>query len=239
MVIFAFSTIAFVEKKQGEKVCQEISVSLQDNGTNYFLDKEEVYQLITEKDRFTLIGSTYRDIDLKRIEKRILTNRYVADAQAYANLRGKIHVDVTLNIPIARFMLDGKKDFYICETGKIMPTSEKYTAHVMLLTGDYLKYIPKGNIRNDSSYLQIFNLVKYIADDAFWKAQIAQVDIDQAGYVTLYPQVTKQIIQFGKPVSIDEKFLKLKVFYKKILPYKGWNHYDRVNIEYKDQIVCE
>ncbi len=179
------------------------------------------------------------NIDLKSIERRILSNKYVKEAQAYANLRGQVFVDISLNIPIARFMLDGKKDFYICESGTIMPTSDKYTSRVLLLSGEYLNHMPEGNIRNDSSYHQVFELVKYISQDEFWKAQIAQLDIDQNGYVTLFPQVTKQYIEFGKPVDIEKKFLKLKIFYKKILPYKGWNHYTKVNIEYKDQIVCE
>lgn len=239
MVILSLSMIAFVEKKQGEKLCQEITIAIHDNGTNYFLDKEEVYQLITDDDQKFLVGSIYEKINLKSIERKILSNKYVKNAQAYTNLRGRVFVDVSLNIPIARFMLNGKKDFYICETGKIMPTSEKYTSRVLLLSGEYLNHIPEGNIRNDSSYQKIFELVKYIHNDEFWKAQIAQLEINRAGYITLFPQVTKQYIEFGKPVSIDEKFLKLKVFYKKILPNKGWNHYTKVNVEFKDQIVCE
>jgi cell division protein FtsQ len=239
MVILSFSMIAFVEKKQGDRLCQEISITVHDNGINYFLDKEEVYQLLTDHDQQILIGSLYENIDLKSIERRILSNKYVKEAQAYANLRGQVFVDVSLNIPIARFMLNGKKDFYICESGTIMPTSDKYTSRVLLLSGEYLNYMPEGDIRNDSSYHQVFELVKYISQDEFWKAQIAQLDIDRNGYVTLFPQVTKQYIEFGKPVDIEKKFLKLKIFYKKILPYKGWNHYTKVNIEYKDQIVCE
>ncbi|MBS0000090.1 MAG: cell division protein FtsQ [Cyclobacteriaceae bacterium] len=239
MVILAFSMIAFVENKQGEKLCHEISIMVYDNGTNYFLDKEEVHQLVTDHNNEVLIGTLYDKIDLKSIEKRIRSNKYVADAQAYTNLRGQVIVDVRLNIPVARFMHNGNNDFYICESGKIMPTSEKYTSRVLLLSGDFLNHMPGENIRYDSTYQKIFDLIMYIHDDEFWKAQIAQIDIDRAGYITLFPQVTKQYIEFGKPVSIEEKFLKLKVFYKKILPYKGWNHYTRVNIEFKDQIVCE
>jgi len=206
---------------------------------NYFLDKEEVYRMVTNDEADILLGSPYEKIDLKSIEKRILANKYVKTAEAYTNLRGQVFVDVTLNIPIARFMLDGKKDFYICESGKIMPVSEKYTSRVMLLSGEYLTHIPEANIRNDSSYQHLFNLVKYIHQDEFWKAQIAQLNIDRRGYVTLYPQVSKQYIEFGKPVDIENKFLKLRIFYKKILPSRGWNHYTKVNIEFKDQIVCE
>lgn len=239
VVILSLSMIALVEKKQGDKVCQDISISVFDNGANYFLDKEEVYRMITNDDQDILVGSLYEKIDLKSIERRILANKYVKTVEAYANLKGQIFVDVTLNIPIARFILDGQKDFYICESGKIMPVSNKYTSRVLLLSGEYLNHMPEGNIRNDSSYQDLFNLVKYIHQDEFWKAQIAQLDIDRRGYVTLLPQVTKQYIEFGKPVNIEDKFLKLRIFYKKILPSRGWNHYTKVNIEFKDQIVCE
>jgi len=239
MVILAFSALAFVEKRYGDKVCQEISILVYDNGTNYFLEKEDVYQLISADKNEFLIGSSYQTINLKTIENRIRSNKYVADAEAYTNLRGQVIVDVILNIPIARILLDGSKDFYICQSGEIMPTSDKYTSRVLLISGEYFKNIPLDNMQNDSVYQKLFNLVRYVYHDEFWKAQIAQIDIDRSGYVTLYPQVTKQYIEFGEPVSIDQKFLKLKAYYKKILPYKGWNHYTKVNVEYKDQIVCE
>ena len=239
MLVLAFSMIALVEKKQGEKLCNEVSILIHDNGTNYFLEKEEVLSMVTDDSRKVLIGTLYDEIDLKAIEQRIRTNEYVADAQAYMNLKGEVFVDVWLNVPVARYMLDGKKDYYVCESGRIMPTSDKYTSRVLLLSGDYLQNIPEENMLSDSTYRQIFDLISYIHQHKFWKAQIAQIDIDREGYITLFPQVTRQYIEFGKADSIEEKFLKLQVFYKKILPYKGWNHYTRVNIEYKDQIVCE
>jgi cell division protein FtsQ len=239
VVILSFGMIAFVEKKQGDKVCPDITISLHDNGTNYFLDNEEIYRMITHNDQDIPVGSPSAKIDLKAIEQRVRSNQYVKTAQAYTDLRGQIFVEVILNVPIARFMLDGQKDFYICESGRVMPVSEKYTSRVLLLSGEYMDHIPEGNIRNDSTYQQLFELVNYIYQDPFWKVMIAQVDIDREGYITLYPQVTKQYIEFGKPEEIEKKFLKLKVFYKKILPYKGWNHYTRVNIEFNDQIVCE
>jgi cell division protein FtsQ len=55
----------------------------------------------------------------------------------------------------------------------------------------------------------------------------------------MYPQVGKQYIEFGKAEQIEEKFSKLTIFYQKILPFKGWNTYKRVNLKYFNQIVCE
>ena len=63
--------------------------------------------------------------------------------------------------------------------------------------------------------------------------------IDRHGDIILYPQVTRQLIEFGKAEHFEEKFRKLRYFYTKILPSKGWNHYARVNVEFEHQIICE
>jgi hypothetical protein len=36
----------------------------------------------------------------------------------------------------------------------------------------------------------------------------------------MFTQVSKQVVEFGKPVEIVEKFRNLKIFYKEILPYQ-------------------
>jgi cell division protein FtsQ len=55
----------------------------------------------------------------------------------------------------------------------------------------------------------------------------------------MFPQVGGQLIEFGKPENLELKFKKLRIFYKEILPEKGWNAYERVNLEYEGQIIAE
>jgi cell division protein FtsQ len=85
----------------------------------------------------------------------------------------------------------------------------------------------------------MMELLNFIEKDPFWKAQISQMHIDKKGNIKMYTQVSKQVVEFGKPEDIEEKFRNLKIFYKDILPTKGWNSYDRVSVKFKDQIVCE
>ena len=84
-----------------------------------------------------------------------------------------------------------------------------------------------------------FELINFINNDDFWKAQIAEIEIDASGEIVLWPQVTKQKIEFGAPDNIENKFKRLMVFYQEILPRNGWNSYTRVNLKYENQIVCE
>ena len=239
LFVLAFSAIAFVERKQDYKKIQELNILIHDQGNNYFLDQEEVHKLVTADNSDFLIGREYAEVDLKAIEGRVRQNEYVSTTQAFKDLSGNLTIEISLCKPIARIIRSDKPDSYICESGKIIPTSEKFTPRVLLISGDYLDDVNSGNLQADSAYQSLFGLVKYIIRDPFWKAQISQINIDRRGNVILYPQVTKQYIEFGKVENVGEKFLKLKYFYKKILPHKGWNHYARVNLEYEHQIICE
>jgi cell division protein FtsQ len=83
------------------------------------------------------------------------------------------------------------------------------------------------------------NLIKTLREDEFWSAQIAQIDIDSKGKITLLPQVGDVKVEFGKPVDEKTKLKKLMIFYKEILPRVGWNKYKRVNLEFDGQLVAE
>lgn len=239
LIVLAFSAIAFVERKQDYKKIQELNILIHDEGNNYFLSKEEIHKLITANNSDFIIGSEYADIDLKAIEGRVRLNEYVSRTQAFKDLSGNLTIEISLCKPIARIIRSDTPDSYLCESGKVISTSEKYTPRVLLISGDYLDKVNSGNLLADSVYQSVFELVRFINKDSFWKAQIAQLNIDRKGNVILYPQVTKQYIEFGKVEDIEQKFIKLKYFYKKILPHKGWNHYARVNLEYEHQIICE
>ena len=239
MFVLAFSAIAFVEKQHNDKTIHEVDILIHDAGSNFFLNNEEVYQLITEGENDLIIGNEYDGVDLKIIENRVRANQYVSGTQAFKDLKGNITIEVSLSNPIARILKETGDDRYICSSGKVIITSEKYTPRVLLLSGSYFKNLSSGNITNDSVYAPILEMIHFIHGNEFWKAQIAQMDVDAKGNVILYPQVTKQYIEFGKAEDIEKKFIKLNYFYKKILPYQGWNHYARVNLKFKDQIICE
>jgi cell division protein FtsQ len=239
MFVLAFTAIAFVENQHNEKTIHEVDILIHDAGSNFFLNNEEVYQLITQGENDLIVGNDYDGVELKTIENRVKANQYVAETQAFKDLKGNITIEVLLSNPIARILKDKEDDRYICSSGKVIVTSEKYTPRLILLSGRFFNNLSSGNISEDSTFSPIFKLVQFIRNNEFWKAQIAQMDVDRQGNVILYPQVTKQYIEFGKAEDIEKKFIKLKYFYKKILPYKGWNHYDRVNLKFKDQIICE
>lgn len=204
------------------------------NSENKFLDRYQIESLITEKmDKDSII----RNVNI--IEKNILANPFVKEIKLYQDLSNKLIVDLVQYQPIARLVSENKKDFYIDLHGNIFPTSTKFSERVLLIhTADNINFDLK-NINSTDYGKKIFTMINYIINDIFLSKIISEIDINYNKNIIIYPQVSKQKIIFGYPEQIDVKFDKLMLFYKKILPAKGWNTYKTVNLKFKNQIICD
>ena len=95
-------------------------------------------------------------------------------------------------------------------------------------------------MQKDDAGKDLFNFIKFIEQDKFWSAQFAQLEVDDRGIINIYPQVTKQLIEFGTVYNYSDKLSKLKNFFTiRFCLTEGWNRYDRVNLQFKEQIICE
>lgn len=234
-----FGLIIFTHQKQARQLCKKIIINVDNQHNNYFIKEADVMNLLTASGERHIVGASMVDLDIKLLEKELEAHEFVHQAEVFKDLRGNLLVKATQSRPIARLLVEGKADVYISAEGEYMPFSTQFTARVPLVSGAFVPQLLQMNLREDPRGKQVFELLQSFDEDEFWKAQIAEVKIDKGARVILYPQVTKQYVEFGKPEDIDRKLKKLKIFYKKILPFKGWNHYYRVNLEYRNQIVCE
>jgi len=206
------SLIAFSERKQGGWICHNIVIELGNESENHFLDEADVLRLVNAG-QSTLIGTTMDRINLKQLENKIKYDRHILDAEIFGDLKGNLIVKVELRRPVAR---------------------------VPLISGSFTnKLVDAGNMYELEEGTQMMEMMEFIRDDRFWRSQVAQMDIDGSGDITIYPQVTGQRVEFGKPENVEAKFRKLMIFYKEILPTRGWTKYERVSLKYEGQIVAE
>ena len=70
------------------------------------------------------------------------------------------------------------------------------------------------------------------------KALIEQVYVTTTGKIQLVTKAGSHIVYLGDTSFAAEKLENLKYFYKYGLVKTGWNKYRRLNLEYKNQIVC-
>jgi len=240
LVVAAFMliSIGFVDKNYGERTCRSIVVNIDNQYENYFVNEKDVVDLLLAGGRM-VVGAKMSDLDLKEIEAKLEEHEFVRNAEAYKDLKGNLIINIDQSRPVARMSGNKMPDRYISLQGKVLPVSKQFTARVMLITGPWADNPDLHDLTGNEQGRRLLELIRYINKDPFWKSQIAEMYVSKKGDVTFYTQVSKQRVEFGKPENIDAKFNKLKIFYKEILPAKGWNTYEKVSLKYNNQIVCE
>jgi cell division protein FtsQ len=238
-VIVLLSLIAFTEKKQAGNVCRDIAIDLANHHENHYLDEADILRLV-EKSNPGIRGASFSRIDFKSIENKLEYDRHIEDAQTFQDLKGNLVVRVALRRPVARIVQENAPDAYVAEDGTIMAVSDKYTSRVVLISGPYAERLARAQrIQAVPGGETLLAMIEFIRENEFWNAQIAQIDMAADGKIVILPQITGQLVEFGLPDNYEEKLRKLMIFYKEILPQRGWTRYERVNLEYNGQIIAE
>lgn len=235
----------FVEMQQKSKRCMGIIVKLDEKAEYPFFTEQDIENLLTLKGVDVIVGMSFSKINLKGLEKRVLKNRLIKKCEVFRDLSGNLVVSIEQQRPVGRLIntttvekqtLSASQGGYLTETGDIVPLSVRFAARTVLVSGDF--FDKKQNLKTLKGQ-QLITFLKNLQKNPFWKAQVAEVIVDKDTELTLVPQVGQHQIDFGLPDDIEVKFKKLKVFYKTILPLKGWDKYKRVSVKFKNQIVCE
>ncbi|SNS03152.1 cell division protein FtsQ [Belliella buryatensis] len=236
MVLAGF--IGFVEKQSADKRLNQVHVKVNPIADVYFVDEKDLLQRLETEFPLLKTGVLVSELNLNQIEKKVKSHPFVKNAEVFSDLKGNIWVEIDQHKPMARIIRPMAADGYISTEGVILPTSPKYTTRVLTIEGSYAERLLQEE-KLGAEYQGLLDLIKFIEKDDFWKAQITGLELNRKNDIRMYQQVGKQVIEFGAAEQIEEKFKKIILFYDEILPAKGWNTYSRVNVKYKDQIICE
>ncbi len=231
--------ISFVGKKHNNRLVEDVKITILDEEDNFFLDDVDIFNLMTLDGSEWVVGQEIGLVDLKKLENRLNRNPYLRQTEIYIDMKGVINVKAWMRKPLARIIPNRGAQAYLCEDHSLMPLSHRYSSRVMLLRGQGVDYIMNEDSLKSTFGQELIRFIETVDADPFLQAQIAEIEIEKDKEIILYPQVTKQYIEFGELDDFEAKIEKLNIFYRDILPFKGWNTYDRVSLKFKNQIVCE
>jgi cell division protein FtsQ len=245
-----FVTLAFVKDAEKRNVCKSVEININDEGKSFFVEREDITQLLNERGT-PLLGQTYTSINISEIENSLNNHPAVANAEIYEAVNGDVKIEIQQRKPIIRIINKTNESYYVDETGRLMPLSDKYTEKVLVASGNLLEpYSFRYNytitqVKQDSALRsrtlldELFDIAVFIRSDPFWNAQIEQLYVNDNNDFELIPRVGDQTIIFGEGYDIEEKFKRLKIFYTEGLNVTDkWNAYSTINLKFKNQIVC-
>jgi cell division protein FtsQ len=234
---------AYLTHKVNGMLCQGISITIVDSSYYHFVTEGEIRNLVAENSN-RILGRPIKDISIPDIEGKISGLRELKFTEVFTTVDGILHVSVDQRDPVMR-LIAGGGDYFVDSDGVVIRRKGLYTPRL---------HIVGGNIRITSQMLNgvsvldtsiknsilkdIYHLVSYINDNSFWAAQIDQIYVDNNDEIDLIPRLGNNLIHLGAVENYQGKLRNLEAFYRKVLPEAGWNKYELINLEFRDQIVC-
>lgn len=243
-------SLGFVSKKEKEIVANALNIEILNNEENLFLNEAAVKTFVQQREE-PILGMPYGKIGIPELEKALNSHPAIENAEVSATLSGEVKVEITQRTPLVRIINKDGESYYIDKQSKLMPLNENYSARVIVANGEIFEpydrrqlysvdQIAKSETFSKVSVLDdILAVTRHILSDTLLCHLIHQIYVNQDQELELFPVFGCQKIIFGKAVLLNEKFNKLKLFYTQgINKTDGWNKYNRLNLKYKNMVVC-
>ena len=218
---------------------RQVKVSIDQGKELFFVNSDDVFDIITSKYPSGLVGMQMDTLNLKQLEVAVSANPFISKTELYTTIRGDVTIHVEQKEPIARVINSNHVSYYIDKNGEKMPSSSKFTPRVPVFHGNiFTSAIQDRNLSDSIMSKSLYTLARYIDGNKFWKAQVEGIFVNEKSEFELTPMLGNQTIIIGNADQLDEKFKRAMIFYKELLKNVDATIYKTVNVKYRNQIIC-
>lgn len=218
---------AFNKPEDKATVCTKVCIDISEASASGFLNSDGVKQLL-EQERLYPLAQPMQFVSTRQIEEALAKNPFVEDAECYKTQNGHVCINLTQRLPVLHVMLDNGEEYYVDAEGRFLP-------HINVADLP----VATGQITRNYAQKVLAPMAATILADKFWNSQVEQIHVLTDGTVELVPRVGDHIIYLGAPNNISNKLERLRKFYKYGLSHAGWSRYERINVEFSNQIICK
>ncbi len=244
-VLGLLALFTFARKLYLDKPVSGIDISLnRANQTGFLTHAALLNKVIMLTD--SAKGKPIRQFKLRKIKEEISQNPWIEDVDVSTTLEGKISVRVDEREAFLRAYNRKNESVYINSNGTIFPTNPAYASRVIIASG-YLDFPGlKGqkiasiydSVYRKTALPEIFRLNKTLQNDPFLAVLIDQIYYNSLQEIELSPKIGSASVLLGNLDNLSRKMLYLKAFYKQKALSDELIQYQRINLKFKNQIVC-
>lgn len=238
IVVLFIVTLTSAMQKQDEIVCRNIQVQIDYDSGISFLNEDEIKNRVNHLSGGAVIGKPLSLVDFRTIEKQVAKNPFVDQVDVFTNQSSHLMLNVKQKRPILRVINNDGVSYYISEKNERIPWCDNFTPHVAVALGNVETHSdPK---RDSSIQAALYLLVQRIRNDEFLNAMMDQIYVTDTDEMEIVPKSGSHRIRLGtiQEDELDEKFKRLKNFYKEGLSKVGWTKYKSIDLRFKNQVVC-
>lgn len=217
----------WARNKSRDEVCNDIKVEIVNmEGTPFVTPHGIISEL--ERNHIIVKGKPVWQINVEKIEKALAKSQYIENVECMIVNGDCLKIKVSQIIPVMR-VFDGDVSYYVNKQGKRMNAEATFSANVPVVQGHFTKKF---------SPLRLLPMIEYVENDSALKALVDMYCVNDTNNIIIVPTVKGHVINMGNCSSYDTKFRKLKLFYNKVMPVKGWMYYDTISVKWDYQVVA-
>lgn len=204
-----------------------LDVVLSDPDSRFVTVADVVYSSGIDPDAIT----SYRrcSFPLQEVETRLRRNDKLQSANVSLAADGRVKIRAVPMVPVARVFDAGKPSYYVNADGKAISAELRYHIDVPVLVGSFDSVHPAR---------RLLPLLDKISGDARNAALVATVMQEPDGNIIIVPNIVGHVVNFGDTSMVDDKFRRLRAFYRHIAPTQGWLLYDTIAVKWRGRVVA-
>lgn len=229
LLLAAYSTwiTVWAHDEASRHVCRNIVVNVEAPHPVDSIVRTGVYDEI-KKFPGKIIGTPLNQIDTRAVERYLNSLSTFETVNCMVTGSGDLRISVVPMVPVMRVFV-GDKSFYINKDGKYIASNAEFFSDVPIVSGDFnRKFQP----------VDVLPLVNFITGDATMGALTAMIHAEGPRNLIIIPRIRGHVVNFGDTSRLEQKRDALTAFYRKVMPYKGWNEYDTISVKFRGQIVA-
>ena len=215
---------AFAKHKNAKRLVSEPTIIFEGDH-NLFVTHQTVSKLLIQN-QASIKNVPKETLDLNVLESALNSNPMIKSAEVHITANGVLTAEIEQKKPIAR--VSTYESYYIDDSGFYMPLSSNYSARVPLVTG----------IVDKKSLTNVYELATKVYGDEFLNKHVIEIHQNENKTMNLRLRQCNFTVQLGNLNQLDKKINNLKAFYQKALKEKTLNTYNKVNLQFDNQVVC-
>lgn len=175
-----------------------------------------------------IVGVPVHQVDTRKIENYLSRISNFESVNCMINSDNNLFIEARPLEPVMR-VFDGSKSYYINKEGKRIEAKAEFFTDVPVVCGSFNKNFPARDV---------IPLIRYIGTEPKLANLVSMVVARDSHNLMLVPRIKGHVINFGDTSRLEEKTRNLFLFYRKVMPYKGWGEYDTISVKFRGQVVA-
>lgn len=235
LVVYACWATVWAHREAARHVCTGVEVIVDNEGREDIARKSEMDSIIRSGVRQELegypariVGTRLAELDTHAIEKYLSRLSNFESVNCMVTSGGLLRVKVVPLVPVMRVFFRGNS-YYINKDGKHIDSNAEFFSDVPVVNGVF---------RRGFQPRDVLPLVRFVNSDPMLSEVVSMIEARDPHNLLLIPRIQGHVVNFGDTTRLAEKKEALKLFYTKVMPYKGWECYDTISVKFRGQIVA-